>query len=101
MSSNRPIILKQERQRLANAAMDAYLCWRDECDAVWGAYHRWLAAAEADAWLAFQAYAAALDREERACDVYAGLVKRADGLAVHAAGRRVGRGAVARRGGQR
>lgn len=78
MSSRRSARLKQERETLAGAAMDAYLRWRDECDAVWGAYHRWVAAGATDARLAFQVYAAALDREEQASKVYAMLFQRAD-----------------------
>jgi hypothetical protein len=54
--------------------MDAYVDWRQECMRVWEAYERWLSAARADAGLAFPAYLAALDREERASEVYARLI---------------------------
>jgi hypothetical protein len=56
-------------------AMDAYLDWREECIAVSESYRRWAAAEGADAALAFSAHAAALDREQRASEVYAGLIR--------------------------
>jgi hypothetical protein len=58
--------------------MDAYVDWREESVRVWDAYDRWLSAAGSDAVLAFPAYVAALDREERASEVYAGLISRLD-----------------------
>jgi hypothetical protein len=68
------------RRRLVDEAMDAYVDWREECVRVWDAYHRWLDAVRADAALAFRAYLAALDREERASEVYAGRLSRLDPL---------------------
>jgi hypothetical protein len=65
---------------MIDEAMDAYVEWREECARVWDAYHRWLSAVRADAALAFPAYLAALDREERASEVYAGLISRLDHL---------------------
>jgi hypothetical protein len=56
-------------------AMDAYLDWREECVYVSDSYRRWAAAEGTDAALAFSAHAAALDREERASEVYAGLMR--------------------------
>jgi hypothetical protein len=56
--------------------MDAYLDWREECFAVSDAYGWWAAAGPADAGLAFRGYVAALDREERASEVYADLILR-------------------------
>jgi hypothetical protein len=47
---------------------------------VWDSYDAWQGAERADAALAFQAYVAALDREERASVVYAGLMSRLDQL---------------------
>jgi hypothetical protein len=66
------------RRRMVDEAMDAYVDWREESAHVWEAYHRWLSAGRTDAALAFRAYAAALDREERASEVYAGLISRLD-----------------------
>jgi hypothetical protein len=65
---------------MIDEAMDAYVEWREECARVWDAYHRWLSAVRADAALAFPAYLAALDREERASEVYASLIGRLDHL---------------------
>ena len=56
--------------------VDAYVDWREEGAAVWHAYERWTCAPPADALFAFAAYQAAVDREERAADVYAGRVTR-------------------------
>jgi hypothetical protein len=60
--------------------MDAYVEWREECHRVWEAYQRWLSAVQPDTAFAFQVYVAALDREERASEVYAGLMGRLDPL---------------------
>ena len=56
--------------------VDAYVDWREESGAVWDAYERWESAPAADARLAFAAYWAAVDREERASSVYADLAMR-------------------------
>jgi prenyltransferase beta subunit len=45
---------------------EAYLDWIEECIDVQGAYESWIDAPATDAALAFAAYHAALDREERA-----------------------------------
>jgi hypothetical protein len=65
---------------MIDEAMDAYVDWREECIRVWDAYQRWRSAARADAALAFPAYVAALDREERASEVYARLMRQLDVL---------------------
>jgi hypothetical protein len=52
---------------------DALAEWRDECAAVRAAYVRWSRAASDDSALACAAYLAALEREERASNVYADL----------------------------
>lgn len=64
------------RRRLVDDAIEAYVDWREECFAVWDAYRRWSRARRDDASLAFAAYSAALDREERASACYARLVSR-------------------------
>jgi hypothetical protein len=61
---------------MVDETMDAYVDWREECAHVRDAYRRWLSAVRADAALAFRAYLAALDREERASEVYAELISR-------------------------
>lgn len=75
-----PITISSQRRRMVDDAMDAYVEWREECARVWDAYQRWLGAVRADAALAFPAYVAALDREELASEVYAGLISRLDHL---------------------
>jgi hypothetical protein len=77
MASPKPNTLGSERPRLVQAVMDAYLRWRDECDELSVAYGRWSVAEGADAALAFEDYSAALDREERVAETYAGLIRRA------------------------
>ena len=63
-------------QRLVDEAIDALVDWGEECASVWDAYARWTGAHAADSPLAFSAYQAALDREERAAHVYAELMTR-------------------------
>ena len=64
MASTRVEITQPRVQ--VDRAMDAYVAWRNECIAVRGAYSGWAAARGTNAALAFQAYAAALEREELA-----------------------------------
>jgi hypothetical protein len=63
-------------KRLVDEAVDAYVDWREEHATVWDAYPRWTSAPVPDSPLAFSAYQAALDREERAAHVYAELMTR-------------------------
>jgi hypothetical protein len=64
--------------RLADEAITAYVEWREECEAVRGAYRRWSqsAAAGPESVLAFAAYGAALDHEERAASLYGDVIAR-------------------------
>jgi hypothetical protein len=57
-------------------AVGAYVAWREECVAVRTAYLAWRRARAAEAALAFDAYEAALDREEVAAEDYAALMRR-------------------------
>jgi len=66
---------------MVDETIDAYVDWREECTHVWEAHRRWQSAVGADAALAFRAYVAALDREERASEVYADLISRLGHLA--------------------
>jgi hypothetical protein len=50
--------------------------WRAACIRVLAAYIVWDERADLDRDLAFEAYLAALDREERAADMYAGTIGR-------------------------
>jgi hypothetical protein len=61
---------------LVDDAVDAYLDWRAECDAVWEASDWWAHASATDAPTAVSAYLTALDREEHAAKVYADAITR-------------------------
>jgi hypothetical protein len=65
------------RRAQLDAVLAAYTAWRRECAAVRAAYLKWARAARSDAHVAFAAYRVALDREERAADIYARLLPRA------------------------
>jgi hypothetical protein len=62
---------------LLDAAEDAYADWLHESFGVERLYGRWSDAARGERALAFAAYAAALEREERAAAVYADTVRMA------------------------
>jgi hypothetical protein len=61
---------------VVDAAVEAYVHWREECAAARDAYRRWSSVEKADRMLAFCAYTAALDREETAARIYAEAMKR-------------------------
>lgn len=69
------------KRNTVDLAVDAYVSWREECSAVRNAYLAWRHARAADAAVAFDAYEAALDREEVAAEVYAELMSRVGHLA--------------------
>jgi hypothetical protein len=71
-----PIVSSSLHQRMVDETMDAYVAWREECVRVWDAYHHYRSAARADSALAFRTYLAAVDREERASEVYAGWISQ-------------------------
>jgi hypothetical protein len=64
------------RADVVDDAVDAYVCWREECAGAGEAYYRWSGAEKADRQLAYCAYTAALDREEAAASAYADAMKR-------------------------
>jgi hypothetical protein len=68
---------KLTRKRLVDRLIDAYVSWREACLQVSDAYGSWASETGLAATSAFGRYMAALDREERAAEVYAGLVRRA------------------------
>lgn len=86
-TSLEPIIMKLERypvpysSTLIDAVMDGYVAWREESAAVQTAYGRWLRTDPGEQGLAFAAYLAALDREERAAETYQRLIGIADRVA--------------------
>lgn len=63
------------RPDMVDRMMDLYCDWRTECVGVQAAYDHFLGSEPSDRGAAFAAYTAALDREESACDVYAGQVR--------------------------
>jgi hypothetical protein len=65
------------RERLLDQALERYLDWRAESEAVDLAYRVWSAAPAAEGAIPFTAYRAALDREERAATVYHSVIERA------------------------
>lgn len=70
----RPTVLDMNaaiRRDLVDTMIDLYCDWRTGCEQVWAAYERFSNAPPADRAVAFAAYAAALDREEAACEAYA------------------------------
>jgi hypothetical protein len=62
--------------RLVDDAIEAYVEWREECVCVRTSYERWTGSTNAEAGSAFSAYRAALEREERASQVYAERIAR-------------------------
>jgi hypothetical protein len=64
------------QQRLVDQFIEAYVEWREECDAVRAAYARWTRAPATEARWAFYSYHATLDLEEHASRVYASVVAR-------------------------
>lgn len=73
----RPPFDQWVRERLLDEALERYLDWRAESEAVDVAYRVWSAAPSAEGAISFTAYRAALDREERAATVYSGVIERA------------------------
>jgi hypothetical protein len=53
-----------------DALIDGYVDWREECETVEAAYERWTASARSEHGLAYAAYRAALEREEKAAKAY-------------------------------
>jgi hypothetical protein len=76
----KPIKRAARRRAVVEAAVAAYSQWQEECAAVRSAYRRWASASAVDEPLAFDAYKAALDREQHAATLYARLIRRAGRL---------------------
>jgi hypothetical protein len=51
--------------------IDSWVCWREACEDLRGAYERWGRAEIPQRALAFESYRAALEREEQAALVHA------------------------------
>ena len=65
------------QKRLVDRLIEAYVSWREACLRVSDAYGSWASETGPGATSAFAGYMAALEQEERAAEVYAGLVRRA------------------------
>jgi hypothetical protein len=63
-------------EHLVDLTIEAYVDWREACGLVRDAHRSWGSATPAGAKIAFELYLAALDQEERAAVLYAGLVRR-------------------------
>ena len=68
------------RERLVDELIEAYVDWRETCARVSHAYRSWASEPGRCGKVTFGLYMAALDEEEEAAEVYAGLVRRADSL---------------------
>lgn len=64
------------RDRLLDRLVEAYIDWRETCARVSDAYRSWTSETAPGDRVAFGLYMAALDAEEQAAEVYAGLVRR-------------------------
>jgi hypothetical protein len=74
---------KRTETRLVDRMIGAYVDWREACFVVHDAYDSWASATGSLARDAFfWRYAAALDAEERASEVYASLVRRVGAVAM-------------------
>jgi hypothetical protein len=70
-------MLEMTDMMLVDAALDAYVDWREEEAVVRSAYRRWMrASARPDRVAACVPYTACLDREERACGLHAAAILR-------------------------
>jgi hypothetical protein len=68
------------RKRLVDKLVEAYVAWRETSARVDHAYRSWASGTGPRGGVAFGQYLAALDAEERAAEVYAGLVRHAERL---------------------
>lgn len=66
--------------QLVDALVDGYVSWREESDAVGESYRTWTRAVGDERRLAYAAYVAALDREERAACTYRRLVEQTQAM---------------------
>jgi hypothetical protein len=66
----------RRREQLVDGLVEAYVDWRETCD-LSDAYRRWTRETGTAGRVRLGLYRAALDAEQQAADVYAGLVQRA------------------------
>ena len=72
---------KRTETRLVDRVINAYVDWREACRLVHEAYRSWASSTGPSARVTFWRYRAALDAEEWAAEVYAGLVRQLGQLA--------------------
>lgn len=77
MSLNMPSGHPTSRTALVDGVIEGHVSWREESAAVTATYERWRSPRSEERSDAFQAYVAALDREERAASAYQHLVTKA------------------------
>lgn len=77
MSVNKVTRHSEARRRRVDAAVDAYVVWREESAAVDATYRTWTLAPRDERASAYEAYIASLDREEQAAGTYRRLVDEA------------------------
>jgi hypothetical protein len=70
------------RNRLVDELVGAYVDWRVACARVDDAYRSWASETGSYSGVASELCMVALDAEEQAAEVYAGLVRRADKLSL-------------------
>jgi hypothetical protein len=73
---------RKDMYGLIDAATEAYLVWREECDVVRSAYALWRLAPSQLEGAAFEDYFWALECEEDAANVYAGLIAQVRAVGV-------------------
>ena len=66
---------EMSHKRLVDSLMEAYVNWREACLRVSDEYDSWSSETGPRATSACERYMAALEQEERAAEVYAGLVR--------------------------
>jgi hypothetical protein len=79
MKLKKPPRYHNPRLELLDSLMDSYVHWRDESRAVAESYRTWRSASGGDRHAAFDAYLAALDREEHAAGGYQRVIEQAHG----------------------
>jgi hypothetical protein len=77
MSLNRTSRRAEASTQLVDAVMDAYVTWRERSAAVTATYQSWSSGTREGRVTAYQAYVAAVDREEHAAAAYQGLLEQA------------------------
>jgi hypothetical protein len=68
------MLSKQSSRQLIDELEEAYIDWRVQSHRVWVAYGTWSNAVATDGRLRFAAYLEELDREQRACELYAQMI---------------------------